>query len=326
MSATQASDATVVICAFAWERFDRTVAAVESALSQEPGPAEVIVVVDHNPALLAALRARLPGRVRVIPTAGPQGLAASWNTGAGSSTAAVIAFLDDDAVAEPGWLAALVRPFEDPAVLATGGVAEPVWTGTRPRWLGDEWLWVVGCTYAGMARVGAVRNVFGCNMAFRADVLSELGGFRLGMGRLGHLPLGGGETELCIRARQRWPGRPLLAVEDAVVQHHVTRVRQTSRYFVRRCFYEGVSKALLRRVIGRDALETERAYVRSTLLRAAQRDIGELLARRSPDAVARLLATAAGLAAACAGFTAGSLATAVNDVTSTRRVRRDQPA
>jgi GT2 family glycosyltransferase len=326
MRVIEASDADVVVCAFAWGRFGRTVAAVESALSQEPGPAEVIVVVDHNPALLAALRERLPGQVRLVSTVGPPGLGASWNTGVGCGTAPVIAFLDDDAVAEPGWLAALVRPFHDPAVLATGGVAKPIWTGTRPRWLGDEWLWVVGCTYAGMPRAGAVRNVLGCNMAFRADVLSELGGFKLGIGRLGHLPLGGGETELCIRARQRWPDRSVLAVEDAVVHHHVTRARQTTGYFVRRCFYEGVSKALIRRLTGPDAIQIERAYVRTTLLQAVQRDSGELLAHRRPEAVERLLATAAGLAAACAGFTTGSLATAVNELTSTRRGRGDSPA
>jgi len=237
-------DVDVVICAFSWERFDRTLAAVESVLAQRPEPG-VIVVVDHNPSLMRALAERVPTGVQVVPASGAQGLGGAWNTGVDRSTAAVVAFLDDDAIAEPGWLAALVGPLQDPQVLATGGVAEPIWSGSRPKWLADEWLWVVECTYAGMPRTGAVRNVLGCNMAFRASVFAEIGGFLPGIGRLGKRPLGGGETEMCIRASQRWPDRAVIVVDDAVVRHHVTYARQTFGYFLRRCFFEGVSKALL---------------------------------------------------------------------------------
>ena len=44
-----------------------------------------------------------------------------------------------------------------------------------------------------------VRNTFGSNLSFKADVIRELGGFRSEMGVRGKGLLQGEETELCER-------------------------------------------------------------------------------------------------------------------------------
>ena len=71
---------SVVICAYTEERWEDIIAAVSSLQCQTLLPQEIIVVVDHNPALEARVTAEIAG-VRVLPNAGPQGLSGGRNTG-----------------------------------------------------------------------------------------------------------------------------------------------------------------------------------------------------------------------------------------------------
>ena len=209
--------ATVVLCVYTEKRWTDIVAAVESVAAQDVAPVETLVVVDHNPALLERAQAELPD-VRVLANAHVQGLSGARNTAIAEAKGDVVVFLDDDARARPGWLAALLEPYEDVTVQAVGGVAHPRWPtwpngGRRPNVLpgahptdGDatgELDWIVGCTYTGQPTERAeVRNLMGCNMSFRREVFERIGGFAEEIGRIGKNPLGCEETELCIRARQ----------------------------------------------------------------------------------------------------------------------------
>ncbi len=56
---SEVSPASVVICAYTLERWADLVAALESVKAQEPPPGELILVVDHNAALLARARSEL---------------------------------------------------------------------------------------------------------------------------------------------------------------------------------------------------------------------------------------------------------------------------
>jgi hypothetical protein len=220
-----------------------------------------------------------------------------------------VAFLDDDARAEPGWLAALVEPYrQDHRVVATGGFAEPSWDAGRPRWFPDEFNWVVGCSYRGQpATLAAVRNPLGCAMSFRRDVVLAAGGFRSGIGRLGRLPIGGEETELCIRIRERHPEALILLVPEARVRHRVPAARGTWRYFASRCYQEGRSKARIASLVGAGpALESERRYTLRALPAGVARGLLNAL-RGRPAGLARAAAIVGGLALTTIGYLAGRL-------------------
>src|SRR5215210_1027234 len=94
---------SVVICAYTEERWSDLELAVESLTRQTRAPLEVIVVADHNQALTERARSALSG-VTVVENAEHPGLSGARNTGVAASTGAVVAFLDDDAVADPAWL------------------------------------------------------------------------------------------------------------------------------------------------------------------------------------------------------------------------------
>jgi glycosyltransferase involved in cell wall biosynthesis len=295
-------DVAVVICAYAHERWDQTVAAVQSVVSQQPGPSQVLLVIDHNPALATRARRELPG-VTVLESDGQPGLSGARNTGLSASVFGITAFLDDDAAARPGWLASLVEPYGDSDVVATGGSINPVWLADRPRWLPPEFYWVVGCSYRGLPdSIGAVRNPIGANMSMRTAPAIGAGGFYSAVGRANGKLGACEETELAIRLSARQPGSVVLYVPEAAVDHNVGYARVRFSYFLRRCWHEGWSKATVVKLVGlRAGLEAERRHVASVLPAAILRDLRQF-ARGDLSALLRSCATALGVAAAFSGF------------------------
>jgi glycosyltransferase involved in cell wall biosynthesis len=293
----------VVICAYTERRWPQVVGAVDSVLRQDVPPDQVVLVIDHNPALLRRARAAYP-RLTVVANSGPRGLSGARNTGVAASLGQVVAFLDDDAVAEPDWLARLLGHYADPRVLAVGGRAVPDWESRRPRWFPAEFDWVVGCSFTGQPTTTAeVRNLIGCNMSFRRGALDDAGRFDPALGRIGGVPVGCEETELCIRLRQRRPDGIVLYEPAATVRHHVPGERATWDYFRSRCFSEGRSKAVVARLVGTAAgLATEREYTRRVLGRGIGRGLSEIGARRDLGGLLRSGAIVAGLLVTASGY------------------------
>ncbi|MGW1131780.1 glycosyltransferase family 2 protein [Streptomyces griseoluteus] len=304
---------SVVICVYTEDRWEDILAAVASVRAQSRPALETLVVVDHNPALLDRLAAEYKeahGPVRVLANAGPRGLSAGRNTGVAASKGEVIAFLDDDAVAERDWLRHFAEGYADPRVLAVGGRTEPVWaSGRRPPWFPEEFDWVVGCTYRGLppGRV-RVRNVLGGNASFRRAAFELAGGFATGIGRDGdRRPLGCEETELCIRISRARPDAVLLIDDRAVIHHRVPEVRERFAYFRTRTYAEGLSKALVARSVGAaKGLESERRYTTRVLPAGIVRGLRDAVLAR-PGGAGRAGAIVAGVLGAAGGYAVGSV-------------------
>ena len=308
------SEASVIVCAFTEARWASLCAAVESLRRQEPPPLEVIVVSDHNPHLNERVRAEIPG-VIAIENDGPRGLSGARNAGIAAARGRLIAFMDDDAEAEPDWLPLLVCRCGDPRVLGASGTAEPMWLASRPRWFPEEFYWVLGCSYRGLPETTAeVRNLFGGCSCIKREVFEKVGGFRSGIGRVGTHPLGGEETELCIRARQHWPNSTFLFEPGAIIHHQVPPGRVGFRYFCLRCFWEGFSKAVIASYVGaHDGLASERAFTLRTLPRGVARGLADTIRRGDPAGILRAGAIVAGLAITTGGYVAGSIARRLPD-------------
>lgn len=297
----------MIICAFTEERWQDTLAAVESIRRQRLPACEVILVIDHNARLFERARTHIPG-VTVIENSEPRGLSGARNSGIAVAQGDLIAFLDDDAEAEPDWLERLGRCCQDPQVLGAGGIVEPRWLCKRPAWFPKEFYWVVGCSYQQLPDAPtAVRNPYGGCTSIRREVFETVGGFRVGIGRVGSRPMGGEETELSIRATQRWPERVFLFDPHARIHHRIPAQRATWRYFRARCYAEGLSKAIVSRYVGaKDGLSSEKAYTRRTLPRGILRGVGDALLRRDASGLLRAGAILAGLAMTVTGYMVGT--------------------
>lgn len=297
---------SVVICAYTEERLEQIAVAIDSLRAQSRSGAEIILVVDHNPALYKRLIAMMPD-VTVVENREDRGLSGARNTGAALARGEVIAFLDDDATAHPDWLKYLDEAYANPAVTGVGGLTLPRWQTGRPGWFPAEFYWVVGCNYLGMPASGQwVRNLLGANMSFRREAFDLVGGFRTGIGRTANgRPLGCEETEFCIRLGQLSPESVLTMEHKAVAWHFVPDSRCRFSYFVSRCFAEGMSKAQVTATVGSgDGLSAERSYTTRTLPMGAAKGVADLL-RGDLGGLGRAAAIVVGLSVTAAGYIAG---------------------
>jgi GT2 family glycosyltransferase len=171
------------------------------ALMQLPDDGQEILIVDNHPSTDATqdLVARYPG-VRYVcePRAG---LDVARNRALRESRGDVVAFTDDDAIVDPGWLRALLRHFNDPLVMCVTGVTLPTELETEAQ----IYFQRAGGLGRGFKRVtydGGSHNPHdawyagaGVNTAVRRDVLAVVGAYdeALDMGT----PVGGGgDTDL----------------------------------------------------------------------------------------------------------------------------------
>ena len=303
---------SIVIPTHAEDRWPSLVRTVASARSQTHEPAEILVVVDHNPAHYRHIRRDLPG-VTVLENAYAQGVSGNRNTGAFQAKTPLIAFLDDDTSADPNWLARLVRPFADEQVVGTGGAISPDWEARRPRWMPEEFLWAVGGSYAGMpTRTAPIRNVWSASMVVRRDTFAAVGGFLVGFGKLGatNRPE---DTELCLRM-SALAGGHWMYVPDATIRHEVPARRATFGFFLHRCYAEGRGKVQMAGLHdGNASLGAERRYLRS-LPKAVARNLGDALRGRGVDHALQAGGVIAGVAAAAYG--------GVIETVATRRAQR----
>jgi glucosyl-dolichyl phosphate glucuronosyltransferase len=211
----------------------------------------------------------------------------------------VLAFVDDDAVVDPGWYSALkARWDEAPAdVACIGGPIRPRFSAPPPAWFSHGIAHVLTL----LDRGDAVRDidpdveaVYGANVSFRVEPLRAVGGFDPSLGHAGARVFFGEEDD-AQRALVRM-GYRVRYVPDAGVTHVIPPDRLTRGSFLRRRFAFGATLgrrgargrgpaarqalasglgAAAAAVTGRDALAMERA------VRAAE-NFGVLSARRLP--------------------------------------------
>jgi glycosyltransferase involved in cell wall biosynthesis len=198
------------------------VACLEALLDQDypDGAFEVIVVDDGSADDTAAVAARYP--VRVIRQA-HAGAGAARNRGARAALGAVLLFTDADCRPQPGWLAAMAAPFDDPAVAGVKGLFRSDQGALVARVAQAEYeekeaqmLSRARVTFADTASAG-----------YRASVFAEAGGFRTDLATVE-------DTELAFRVAAS--DRRIVVAPAAVVLH---RHPETLAGYARRKFRYG---------------------------------------------------------------------------------------
>ena len=299
------SDATVVMATYDPQRWAFFASAMESLLSGPDRPRQVIVSVDHNEELYERIRLKWP-QITVVLKGGGRGASYTRNTGAEYVDTPFIVFLDDDVRVQEGWLARLLAPLADPAVVGTGGRVVAGWQFGQPAWFPEEFHWVVGASYRGMPTVqSAIRNVWSENMAVRTDVFRSIGGFRSDFGKVGQRSRPE-DTDLCIRMTASVPGGTWIYVPDAVVEHHVPASRSSFSYFLRRNYAEGRGKVEMAYLLGwQEKLQDERDYMLRTLPSAILAGLWATIRHGDLSGLLKAGAIASGILAAGIGAASG---------------------
>jgi len=254
---------SVIVSAYSRERYNELLECIGSLKEQSLPPDEIILVLDPDEELTNFYASRVPRDVTIVVSK-QRGLSNARNTGVRMASGDIVAFIDDDAVADRDWLRNLAKNYDDPQALGAGGLTKPVWKDGRPSWFPEELDWVVGCSYKGLPeKKSLIRNPIGCNMSFRRDVFERVGYFASDIGRLAKKLLAGEEAEFSIRIAKAILNSKIVYDPSAVVYHNVNKERARLSYLLKRSFFEGVSKALLNDTA--DVLSTEHHYLRYLL-------------------------------------------------------------
>ncbi len=322
----QQPSVSAIIAAYTEERLPKLTEVIASLQAQTYPLDEIILVIDHNPALHAIAKAAFTG-VHVVNNTGQRGLSGARNTGVELATGDLLAFVDDDAIPEPHCIETLVAACSAPAILGVGGHLTPDWQSQRPAWFPDEFGWVVGCSYVGLPeRQSRVRNLIGASMLIRRSAFHAVGGFREDMGRVGRTPIGCEETEWCLRAQSSTIGGFFVYEPNAVSRHFVPNQRAGLKYFSARCYHEGISKARVVDYRGAEkGLASERKHALRTLPRGMALGLNDVL-RGDATGAQRTAMLTTGLALTVTGYAVGRAMLAVEKTkTWVAEVRSPEP-
>jgi glucosyl-dolichyl phosphate glucuronosyltransferase len=257
--------------------------AIRSLAEQDlaPDDHEIIVVdngsTDATKQIVSGLMAEI-SNLRYVYIEKP-GLSNARNRGLKAAAASVVAFLDDDAIAVQGWLAAIFNAFNiEPQPVCVGGPVEPWWEIPRPAWFPDS---LVGCHnryYGAVARWYnyPAEQPIGCNMAFLKERVGQMGGFNARLQKYND------ETELISRLVQA--GGRIFYEPRARVRHLIAKERLSLSSQIRRHYEEGKSLAdaaalerslpRIQRIteVGRNLLRIAKRFARLFISRAPIRD------------------------------------------------------
>ena len=240
-------DITAVICTY--DRYDLLEKAVDSLRRQTLAKTRFeVMIVDNSPDLIKAeaekARYVRDGFVTYIVERIP-GLSNARNVALRECRSPVISYLDDDAIAHPGWLEKTLAAFEAFPGQAgvVGGRINPMWAAPRPGWLADSML---GCLtvvdWGGPLRIAAPNEwVAGANISFLAAPLREIGGFPTNLGRVGSGNILLSNEEIRVLAEMPNKGLKVIYAPEAEVDHLVDVRRLDQSWLRKRMAWQAVS-------------------------------------------------------------------------------------
>jgi GT2 family glycosyltransferase len=239
---------SVVVCTHA--RPGYLGACLEGLGRQRVPPHEVIVVDSASPPAAAEeIEALAEAAGSTLLRADRPGLSHARNLGLAAATTPWVAYLDDDAVAEPDWTARMADAIAllPPAAAAIGGRILPEWEAPLPDWWPQALRGVLTIVeWDGQGEEGRGLPdgvaVYGANMAFRAEALRAIGGFPEELGRVEGRLLSGEEVEVLERLRAR-AGR-VFYDGRITVRHSIQEERLRPSWLLSRLHWQGATDAL----------------------------------------------------------------------------------
>jgi len=264
----------ITVCVCSHERADYLRDCLDGLRLQTATGEFAVLVVDSgsSPAGARAMAAAVQGfaGTRLLRVDRP-GLSLARNTAARGITTPYVAFLDDDAIPTPTWIAAIhaaIAAQAEPLAMLSGAI-RPLWEAPLPAWWPADLrgvLSIVEVEGAGEYRQPGVAQTLepiGANMILRVADLRAAGGFLETIGRDGATLLSDEEKVLAWRLQEA--GRAVRYDSRIVVYHQIQAQRLTTGWLLARMYWQGVSKVRSARSLG-GAAEIRREAVRRLLV------------------------------------------------------------
>ncbi len=184
------------------------------------------------------------------------GVSLARNTGAAACETRYIAYIDDDAVPDPTWIAAILHALREPgpSPAAIGGRILPMWEAPLPPWWPSSLRGVLSIIeHRGQGEyrtsdLPATLEPYAANMVLDAEALLAAGGFGARLGRDGTTLLSDEEVQLAWRLQDA--GLSVRYDSRIVVHHQIQATRFRPEWLLARLYWQGVSTVLTRKTLG----------------------------------------------------------------------------
>ena len=176
------------------------------------------------------------------------------NIGTERALGDIIAFIDDDSVADIDWISSFVKHYGDERVVCVGGKIVPMFSGKVPKELKDlpDGLFR---GFMGQTTINSKTSVrikrpllWASNISFRKDIFKVVGGFDEELGKTSDKLLC--EEEIDMQTKILDKGYRIIYEPKSVVTHIIDSSKLTKDYFIKRSFWQGVSEMIKIRKYG----------------------------------------------------------------------------
>ena len=175
-----------------------------------------------------------------------QGIAHARTRGATEATGDVIAYIDDDCLAEQNWLNEIINFYnKTPEAMSTGGRIIPKYLVPVAGWFGKYFWGLVGNYDLGSSvfQMKGVRYPSGANMHFRKTAFEKYGYFDGNLGRSGKSLMAGEEKAMYLKLVGA--NEKVFYLPHVIVHHHVEGNKFDEAYVKRHSMGIGASERLM---------------------------------------------------------------------------------
>ena len=220
--------------------------AVASVMEQMMPCVELLIIDNASTDDTAALAQRLVAKNPVMRYTREDvlGLSTARNTALKCARGMYVLFLDDDAVAKPGWVEkylSFISSHRNEQIGCVGGPVFPAYEKEPPTWFAPNWNLL---DYYGETRQLKKDSPWGGNSAFNKHAALSLGAFNPKLGRRGNFSGAYEESDLIRRMREN--GWQIWWLCDAGIDHFIPARRIRFKALLRERFDGGRSSALIR--------------------------------------------------------------------------------
>ena len=175
-----------------------------------------------------------------------QGIAFARTRGAKEATGEIIAYIDDDCMAEPNWLEEIIKFYTvNTETMSTGGRIIPEYLVPAADWFGKYFWGLVGNYDLGKSvfQMKGVRYPSGANMHFRKTAFEKYGYFDGNLGRSGKSLMAGEEKAMYLKLING--NEKVFYLPHVIVHHHVEGNKFDKEYVKRHSMGIGASERLM---------------------------------------------------------------------------------
>lgn len=251
---------SIVVTAFTTERIEDIYAMLDSIKAQTYPDIDTVFIIERSAELLDMVSTYVGEKgiapVNVIFSEDKLGLSGARNLGIDHAGGDIIAFIDDDVVLFPYWAENMVNAYHDSSIIGVTGPGLPLWETDELKWLPEEMYWIVSTTaFTGWDREKSVRSAWGMNMSFRREAFghcrfsTNFGQTSGGKEAWKAGPVDDAEFSINLRMLTK---KDIMYNPDVKVYHRVYTYRLSDKFVKGQSYWQGYSKALLKKMYPND--------------------------------------------------------------------------